>query len=196
MPIMAARVALGSRLPWFDLVDLDGCRRSSADLAEGKPVVLAFLCNHSPYVRHIERHLGQSMARAIRSGVSVIGLAPNDPIAYPTDSIDSLRSQVVRAGFTFPYCIDEAQGTAKALGAACTPQFFLYDAPDGHLVYHGQYDASRPSNTIDVTGSDLLTAIDQALKSEVVSPKQEMSFGCSIKWTDGRVPHYLSVMES
>lgn len=191
MPIPSRRVPLGTRLPWFSVTDLQERPLDTSTLQVGRPTLVAFLCNHSPYVQHIERHLGPVLSRLHTSAaVTVVGISPNDVTAYPTDDLAMMRAQAKRAEFAFPYCLDATQQAAKAFGATCTPEFFLYDI-DWRLVYHGQYDGSRPGNDLPVTGDDLLSAIAATCEDDVVSAEQSGSFGCSVKWRPGNEPSYV-----
>jgi peroxiredoxin len=177
-------------MPWFRVEDLTGKIWSTPD-ADEKPVsVIAFLSRHSPYVKHIEAHVGVAAAKLLADGVLVLGISANDSEAYPSDSREMLLEQVQRAHFTFPYAIDESQQAAKAFQANCTPEFFVYDH-ELRLVYHGQYDGSRPDNDTEVTGKDVLQAVDAARNGEVVSGDQPTSLGCSIKWRAGNEPGYV-----
>jgi peroxiredoxin len=189
VPISSRSLPLGSRIPWFSLTDLEGRPWTTALVAEGRPVVIAFLCQHSPYVCHIEHHLAGVAARYMSAGISFVGIASNDVRAYPSDCEEMLRGQAERAGFTFPYCLDPNQQAARAFGAACTPEFFVYDE-EGRLEYHGEYDASRPWNEIPVTGEALEAAVTAVMSKHVKLGDQRPSFGCSIKWTAGMEPGY------
>lgn len=190
MPIPSLELPLGTRMPWFRVTDLEGRTWTTAD-ADGKSVsLIAFLSRHSPYVKHIEKHLGAAARGLLDENVMVLGISTNDARAYPSDSREMLFDQVRRASFTFPYAVDENQQAAKAFEASCTPEFFVYDQ-ELRLVYHGQYDGSRPDNNIDVTGEDVLQAVDAARKGEVVSGDQSTSLGCSIKWRAGNEPGYV-----
>lgn len=189
MPILSLSLSLGTRLPWFEVCDLDGHRWDTSQLSEGRPVLVAFLCNHSPYVKHIESDLGSRLSALDSSKITVLGISSNDVLSYPTDSPDNIQAQAARTGISFPYCIDRDQQAAKAFKASCTPEFFVYDL-DWRLVYHGQYDGSRPGNNIPVSGTDLLTAVAAACSDDVVPAEQEASFGCSIKWRAGNEPEY------
>jgi peroxiredoxin len=190
MPIPSLDLPLGTRMPWFRVTDLEGHEWATPD-ADGKPVsVIAFLSRHSPYVKHIETHLGASARLLLDENVMVLGISANDARAYPSDCRAMLGEQVKRAHFTFPYAIDESQQAAKAFQASCTPEFFVYDR-ELRLVYHGQYDGSRPDNDVEVTGEDVLQAVDAARKGEVVSGDQPTSLGCSIKWRAGNEPGYV-----
>lgn len=190
MPVSARSLPLGSRLPWFSCRDLEGTLIEPPALPADAPVLVAFLCQHSPYVVHIEEHLARAARQYIVRGLAIIGISPNDVRAYPSDSSAMLREQALRADFSFPYCLDEQQHAAKAFGASCTPEFFLYD--DSHrLVYHGQYDASRPGNGLPVTGHDLDVAVQSVMAEDIVVCDQLPSFGCSVKWTAGHEPSYV-----
>jgi peroxiredoxin len=190
MPIPSLDLPLGARMPWFKVTDLEGHAWSTPD-ADGKPVsVIAFLSRHSPYVKHIEEHLGTAAQTLLDEDVMVLGISANDPTAYPSDRPKMLREQVGRAHFTFPYAVDKSQQAARAFQANCTPEFFVYDR-ELRLVYHGQYDSSRPDNDLDVTGGDVLQAVEDARSGEVVSGNQPASLGCSIKWRAGNEPGYV-----
>lgn len=189
MPIPSLRVPLGKRLPWFSVTGLEGEIWDTSTLPEGRPVLIAFLCNHSPYVQHIERDLGPRLSTLPRSRITVLAISSNDVVSYPSDSQEMLREQATRAGFGFPYCIDAGQQAAKAFGASCTPEFFVYDL-DWRLSYHGQYDSSRPGTGVPVSGRDLLTAVAAVCDDDVVPAEQPASFGCSIKWRAGHEPSY------
>jgi hypothetical protein len=190
MPIPSLDLSLGTRMPWFRVTDLEGRVWTTAD-ADDKPVsVVAFLSRHSPYVKHIEMNLGAVAARLLKENVMVLGISANDSRAYPSDSPEMLGEQMRRARFSFPYAVDESQQAAKAFRASCTPEFFVYDH-ELRLVYHGQYDGSRPDNDIEVTGKDVLQAAEAARKGEVVSGDQPTSLGCSIKWRAGNEPGYV-----
>jgi peroxiredoxin len=177
-------------MPWFKVIDLEG-RNWATSNADGKPVsVIAFLSRHSPYVKHIEVHLGASARNLIEQDVMVLGISANDPCAYPSDRPEMLSEQAQRAHFTFPYAMDASQQAARAFRASCTPEFFVYDR-ELRLVYHGQYDSSRPDNDIEVTGKDLRQAVADARNGDVVSGNQPPSLGCSIKWRAGNEPGYV-----
>jgi AhpC/TSA family len=189
VPISSLPVPLGARLPWFVVTSLSGRRWDTSKLTEGRPVLVAFLCNHSPYVRHIEHHLGPRLSSLDKAKITVLAISSNDIRAYPTDNAEYLEAQARRAAFGFPYCLDMDQQAAKAFKASCTPEFFLYDS-GWRLVYHGQYDASRPGSQLEVTGADLISAVAAACDNDVVTVEQQPSFGCSIKWRAGNEPDY------
>ena len=177
-------------MPWFRVSDLTGREWTTAD-ADARPVsVIVFLSRHSPYVKHIECHLAVLAQRLVAADVLVLAISANDASAYPSDAPAMLREQVNRVGFNFPYALDESQQAAKAFQATCTPEFFVYDE-ELRLVYHGQYDDSRPDNAKPVTGGNVLQAVEAARNDEVVSGDQPLSLGCSIKWRAGNEPAYI-----
>ncbi|MFC5814305.1 thioredoxin family protein [Nonomuraea harbinensis] len=179
-------VPLGTPAPHFDLTAVDGGNVSLADL-EGSPATLViFLSNHCPYVRHIEHGLGQLTAE-YGSRLSVVAICSNDSVNYPDDDPTHLAEQAARAGFTFPYLLDDTQEVAKAYRAACTPDFFLYDAAL-KLAYRGEFDGARPGNKVPVTGSSLRAAVDALLAGKPVEDDQTPSLGCGIKWKPGNEP--------
>jgi peroxiredoxin len=174
-------VGLGTRPPDFRLPDTDGSLVSRADFDSCKGLLLVFMCNHCPYVRHIRRGLAEFADRNISSDFAMVGINANDATSHPGDSPERMKEEVNTAGYHFPYLHDESQDVARAYGAECTPDFFLFDKDRG-LVYRGQFDDSRPGNDIPVTGSDLQSAVDALLEGRVVSGEQTPSVGCNIKW--------------
>lgn len=188
MPVTAVRVPLGSRLPWFNVTSLDGSKVTTANLGQGRPVAIAFLCRHSPYVRLIEASMAP-MLNEFSDRVSVVAIAPNDVRAYPDDAPEHLEQQAEECGFRFPYCIDPEQRAARAFRASCTPEFFVYDAK-WRLSYHGGFDDSRPGNHVAVTGDDLRRALEAVVRGERLINHQPVAFGCSIKWSAGHEPAY------
>lgn len=178
-------VPLGTPAPSFDLPAVGGGNVSLADF-EGSPTLVIFLSNHCPYVRHIEHGLGE-LAADYGSRLSIVAMCSNDSEQYPDDDAAHLAEQAARAKFTFPYLLDETQEVAKAYRAACTPDFFLYDA-DHKLVYRGEFDGSRPRNDVPVTGSSLRAAIDAVLAGKPLDGDQAPSIGCGIKWKPGNEP--------
>ncbi len=181
---------LGTQVPAFSLPDTTG---DIVDLSmyEGRPLLVMFICNHCPYVRHIRSQVALLGNEYLSKGVGVVAINSNDSEAYPDDSPAAMVAQKVEFGYEFPYLIDESQAGAKAFSAACTPDFFLFGA-DHLLVYRGQLDDSRPSNDIAVTGRDLRSALDAVLAGQPVSSKQLPSMGCNIKWRPGNEPAYFS----
>jgi peroxiredoxin len=179
MAVESMMVPVGTPAPDFALPDLAGAVVRRADV-DG-PLLVAFLCNHCPYVRHIEGRLAQVVAAA--EGVAVVGICTNDAEAYPDDAPEHLAEQARRAGWTFPYLVDADQSVGRAYGAACTPDFFLYDR-DGRLAYRGAFDDSTPGNGRPVTGRLLADALERVLQGEPVPEPHRPSMGCSIKWRE------------
>jgi len=179
-------VPLGTPAPDFVLPGIDGTEVKLADLS-GHPVLVAFLCNHCPYVRHIESGFGQFAAEYAQRGLPIVGVASNDTDAYPEDGVAGLTEQARRAGFTFPYLLDAEQEVALAYRAACTPDLFLYD-PAHRLAYRGAFDGSRPGNSVPVTGDLLRAAADLVLRGEPVPEPHAPSSGCGLKWRPGKEP--------
>ncbi len=187
MAVSSLMVPLGTPAPDFALPDLTGHTVRRDDLADAPALLVAFLCNHCPYVRHIESELGRLLAK--HPNLAVVGICSNDAEAYPDDRPERLAEQAERAGWTFPYLLDEDQSVGRAYRAACTPDFFLFDA-ERRLVYRGQLDASRPGNGVPVTGADLRAAVDAVLAGHPVPEDQRPSLGCNIKWKPGNEPEY------
>jgi peroxiredoxin len=181
---------LGTKAPDFRLPDPSGVIVSLADLASAPALVVVFMCNHCPYVKHIRQGLAK-LARDYRPrGVAVVGINANDVAHYPADSPAKMTEEAVSAGYIFPYLYDETQAVAKAYGAACTPDLYVFDK-DQRLVYRGQFDDSRPGNGIPVTGQDLRAALDAVLAGKPVTVHQKPSIGCNIKWKPGNEPEYF-----
>jgi thiol-disulfide isomerase/thioredoxin len=152
-------------------------------------LLVIFLCNHCPYVKHVRHELAKLGREYQAKGVAVVGISANDIAFHPDDSPEKMRQEKAEIGYTFPYLYDETQEVAKAYQAACTPDFFVFDG-DRRLVYRGQLDDSRPGNPIPVTGKDLRAALDAVLAGTPVSEKQRASLGCNIKWKPGQEPRY------
>jgi len=180
---------LGTAAPDFHLPDTNGRRVSLADFPGAPALVVVFMCNHCPYVKHVRAGLAQFARDVQARGVTVVGINANDVADYPEDNPARMAAEVRAAGYTFPYLFDESQAVAKAYRAACTPDFYLFDA-QRRLVYRGQFDDSRPGNGIPVTGKDLRAAVDAVLAGQPVSAKQKSSLGCNIKWKPGNEPDY------
>ncbi len=181
---------LGTRAPDFRLPDPEGNEYARDDFADAPALLVMFLCNHCPYVKHVRRELAALADRWKRRGVAIVGINSNDVDAYPDDAPEAMAEEARTVGYTFPYLYDESQQVAKAYRAACTPDFFLFDA-DRKLAYRGQLDGSRPSNDVPVTGTDLDAAIDAVLAGEPVPEPQRPSMGCNIKWKPGNEPDYF-----
>ena len=181
---------LGMPAPDFELPDVVSGRSVSLDTFAGeKGLLVMFVCPHCPYVKHLHAGLASLARDYAGSDLGMVAISSNDVAQYPEDGPDGLRQMARDLGFDFPYCYDETQAVAKAYEAACTPDFFLFD--EGRkLVYRGQFDDSRPSNLIPVTGRDLRAAIDAVLDGREVSAQQKPSIGCNIKWKSGNAPAY------
>jgi peroxiredoxin len=172
---------LGTDAPSFRLPDTDG-RPVSIDDFKGAPALLvAFICNHCPYVKHVRAGLAQLGRDFQARGAAVVAINANDVENFPEDSPANMKREAAAAGYTFPYLFDDTQAVARAYRAACTPDFFLFDAKR-KLAYRGQMDDSRPGNGLPVTGRDLRDALDSLLAGKPVSTKQKASIGCNIKW--------------
>ncbi len=175
----SAMVPLGSLCPDFELPDTKGDMWGRDSFA-GKPLLVIFMCNHCPYVKHIAGKLALHAERYQQKGVEVVGINSNDVDNYPDDSPEAMVREAASRGYTFPYLFDETQQVARDFDARCTPDFFLYDA-DHRLVYRGQFDSSRPSLDDPVTGEDLDRAVDAMLAGEILE-EQVPSVGCNVKW--------------
>jgi peroxiredoxin len=189
MALNSLMVPLGTPAPDFTLPSLDGPKVSLADL-DGTALLVMFLCNHCPYVRHVESTLGPLIAEYADRGLSAVGITSNDTDQYPDDGPDGTATQAARAGFTFPYLLDADQSVAAEYHAVCTPDFFLYDA-DRHLAYRGAFDSSRPRSEEPVTGDLLRAAIEHVLAGEPVPEPHVPSMGCGLKWRPGNEPSWF-----
>lgn len=173
---------LGTEAPEFALTDvISGKTVSRDDFRDKNGLLVMFICAHCPYVKHIETTLGKLGADYAGKPLAIVAISSNDAATYPADNPEGLKAQAKANGFTFPYLYDESQAVARAYKAACTPDFFLFDA-GMRLAYRGQYDSSRPGNGAPVTGEDLRAAIDALLAGKPVSFDQKPSIGCNIKW--------------
>lgn len=179
-------LALGTRAPDFRLPDTDGRVVSSADFAHARGLLVMFICNHCPFVKHVQEQLAALGRDYGQGGIALVAISSNDADAYPDDGPERMAEVKESAGFGFPYLYDEAQDLARAFQAACTPDFYLFDRTR-RLVYRGQLDDSRPSNGVPVTGRDLRAALDAVLSGTPVNPEQKPSLGCNIKWRQ-RIP--------
>jgi peroxiredoxin len=184
---------LGTPMPDFALPDAVTSELVHArDLADAPALVVAFWCNHCPFVKHVADAFVAFAREAQQQGAAVVAISANDAEAYPDDAPDAMALEAKARGFSFPYLFDESQQVAKAFHAACTPDFFLFDA-DSRLAYRGQFDASRPGNDVPVTGNDLRGALRTVLEGQ--SPdaaSQRPSLGCNIKWKPGNEPAYFN----
>ncbi|MFN8050793.1 MAG: thioredoxin family protein [Acidimicrobiales bacterium] len=175
-------LALGTPAPAFDLPDPAGVHHTLDSVAGDAPVlVVVFLSNHCPYVKHIGRELGLVTQRLLARGVAVVGIMSNDVEAYPDDAPPLMATTARSYGWDFPYLYDETQDVARSYSAACTPDFFVFDA-ERRLAYRGQFDGARPSNDVAVTGTDLKAAVDALLAGGTPTADQLPSLGCNVKW--------------
>jgi len=181
---------LGKTAPDFKLPDTNGKTVSLADFKDKTALLVLFICNHCPYVKHIRSGLAQLARDYQPKQVGIAAINSNDVANYPEDSPARMKDEVKSAGYLFPYLYDESQTVAKAYRAACTPDIYLFDK-NRKLVYRGQFDDSRPGNGIPVTGKDLRAALDAVLAGKPVPPNQKASMGCNIKWKAGNEPDYF-----
>jgi peroxiredoxin len=189
MAASSLMVPLGTPAHDFELPAADGTTVKLADL-DGRALLVMFLCNHCPYVRHVEAELGKAVAEYAGRGVAAVGICSNDLDAYPDDGPAGMADQARRAGWEFPYLLDEDQQVAAAYRAMCTPDLFLYGA-DRRLAYRGAFDDSTPRNGQPVTGALLRGALDRVLAGEPVPEPHRPSMGCSLKWRLGNQPSWL-----
>ena len=180
---------LGMSAPDFNLPDIKGDMVSLADFKESSALLVIFMCNHCPFVKHVLHVMVDLIKEYQAKGVAVVGINSNDVASFPEDSPEKMAKDAKKTGFTFPYLFDESQEVAKAYHAACTPDLFLFDK-ERRLVYRGQMDDSRPGSEIPVTGVDLIRAMDAVLAGRNISSDQKPSMGCNIKWEKGNEPEY------
>ncbi len=191
MAVTSTMLALGTEAPDFSLRDtVSGATVSLSDYTDKTGVLVMFICNHCPYVKHVREELARLGTDYADSGLGIIAISSNDIDAYPADSPEAMKAEAEEFGYVFPYLFDESQAVAAAYTAMCTPDFFLF-GPDKTLVYRGRLDESRPDSGIPVTGADLRAAIDAVLAGQAVPEDQLPSMGCSIKWKPGNTPAYF-----
>ncbi len=189
MAVESNMLPLGTKAPDFNLIDVvSGETVAIHDFKDKKVLLIMFICRHCPYVKHVQNHLAQLGKDYADKNIAIVAISSNDPEAYPEDAPESLKEQAQELKFTFPYLFDETQNVAKTYTAACTPDFFLFDA-DRKLVYRGQLDDSRPESNIPVTGTDLREAIDAVLSNNIPDVNQKPSVGCGIKWKADNQPN-------
>ena len=181
---------LGTKAPNFSLVNVDGKQVSLADFKDAKALLVIFMCNHCPFVKHVAGELTRLANDYMPRGVAIVGINSNDSTKYPEDSPEQMVHEAEERGYPFPYLFDEDQSVAHAYRAACTPDFFLFDGSQ-RLVYRGQLDSSRPKTTIPVTGQDMRAALDAILAGKPIPEPQRPSIGCNIKWREGNEPDYF-----
>lgn len=181
---------LGTAAPNFSLPDPFGKTVSLADFASKPALLVIFMCNHCPYVKHVADGLAALAKEYQARGVGVVGISSNDIGSHPDDAPAKMAEEIKLRGYTFPYLFDETQQVAKAYRAACTPDFYVFDAQH-KLAYRGQLDGSRPNSGVPVTGHDLRAALNAVLTGKPVATEQKPSIGCNIKWKPGNAPDYF-----
>jgi peroxiredoxin len=182
---------LGTAAPEFQLLDVVSNQTISlATFADRQALLLIFLCQHCPFVKHVQQELARIGQDYSQESLGIVAISANDIANYPDDAPEKLKQMAEDLNFSFPVCYDESQEVSKAYTAACTPDFFLFNA-ERKLAYRGQLDDSRPGNNIPVTGKDLRRAIDTVLQAKPVDFEQKPSIGCNIKWKPGNEPEYF-----
>ncbi len=192
MDVESTMLPLGTEMPKFNLLGIDGEMHTS-DMFDGKKGSLVmFICNHCPFVKHVNEEIVNLSNEIMGNDIGVIGINSNDSTQekYAEDSIDKMREYAENLGYNFPYVVDEDQSVAKNFTAQCTPDFFLFDS-DRNLIYRGQLDGSRPGNDIPTNGESLRSAIQALLNNEDPISDQLPSMGCNIKWRVGEEPDYF-----
>jgi len=188
MPAVESQMlALGTQAPAFTLPDPDGTLHTMRD--DAPATLVMFISNQCPFVIHVRSELARIGTDYSSRGVAIYAINSNDVVTYPADHPHRMKEEAASTGYTFPYLFDESQSVAKSYRAACTPDFYVFDA-EQKLIYRGQLDDSRPSNSLPVDGHDLRAALDAVLTSEKPAAEQKPSIGCSIKWTAGNEPDY------
>lgn len=180
---------LGTEAPDFSLPNVDDRTVALADFKDAQALLVVFMCNHCPFVKHVAAELARLGTDYQPRGLAMVGINSNDVASYPDDAPQKMAEEAKSRGYTFPYLYDETQAVARAYRAACTPDFFLFDR-SRRLAYRGQLDSSRPDSGIAVTGSDLRAAIDEVLAGRSPPAEQKPSIGCNIKWKAGNEPDY------
>jgi peroxiredoxin len=180
---------LGTAAPHFALPDTSGAVVSLDDFDAASALLVMFICNHCPFVKHVRAELAALGREYTARGAGIVAISSNDAEAYPADAPERMQEEKLEAGYVFPYLYDESQEVAAAYRAACTPDFFVFDA-ERRLVYRGQLDESRPGNGVPVTGRDLREALDAVLAGRPVPQEQRPSLGCNIKWRPGNEPEW------
>jgi peroxiredoxin len=182
---------LGTTAPSFSLPNVDGRIVSLDDFRSAPALVVMFICNHCPFVKHLATELASFGREVQNQGGAVVAISSNDVQTYPQDGPEAMRQEAANLGYAFPYLFDETQEVARAYRAACTPDFFVFDR-NQKLTYRGQFDASRPKTTTPITGNDLRAAVRATLAGTPVPEPQYPSIGCNIKWKAGKEPEYFS----
>ena len=181
---------LGTPAPDFDLPDPDDKRHQLSDFADADALIVAFICNHCPFVKHIRNGIAEFGCEYADKNIAIVASSANDIESHPADAPDRMREEAEAAGYAFPYLYDDSQEIAKAYRAACTPEFYLFDR-NRELAYRGRFDAATPGNGKPVTGSDLRDAGDALLAGRTPDAEQIPSIGCNIKWKAGNEPDYF-----
>jgi peroxiredoxin len=188
---LSTMLELGTTAPDFTLPEpATGKTVSLEDFSGARALLVVFMCNHCPYVKHLNRPLAALIRHYQSRGLAAVGISANDAGTHPDDGPEKMAEEAAALGYSFPYLYDAEQSVAKAYRAACTPDFFLFDS-ERRLVYRGQFDDSRPGNDLPVTGDDLRAAIDAVLSGVAISADQKPSMGCNIKWKTGNEPDYF-----
>jgi peroxiredoxin len=182
---------LGTPAPDFSLPNVDGQMVALADFDDAAALVVMFICNHCPFVKHLADGIAQFAREVQQQGAAVVAISSNDVDTHPQDSPEQMVHEVENRGYTFPYLYDETQAAAQAYKAACTPDFYVFDK-QRKLAYRGQFDASRPGNGVPVTGQDLRRAVDAVLAGKPAPTQQIPSIGCNIKWKADNEPEYFN----
>ncbi|MHC4845705.1 MAG: thioredoxin family protein [Planctomycetota bacterium] len=181
---------MGASAPDFELPATDGATVRLSDFKDAPGLLVAFICNHCPFVQHLRVGFADFAREYAERGLAVVAINANDVVTHPEDDPAAMAREVEAHDYGFPYLFDESQEVAKAYRAACTPDFFLFDR-HGKLAYRGQFDGSRPGNDVPVTGEDLRAAADAVLESREPSREQPRSIGCNIKWKAGNEPEWF-----
>jgi len=182
---------LGTQAPDFKLLNVDGKWVSLSDFRDKKALVVIFMCNHCPYVKHVASELTRVSRDYMPKGIGFVGISSNDVDAHPDDAPEMMKAEAIKQGYPFPYLYDADQSVAVAYRAACTPDIFVFDSAH-RLVYRGQLDDSRPKTDRPLTGKDLRGALDCLLADQTVVAEQKPSIGCNIKWKNGAEPDYFN----
>jgi len=182
---------LGTPLPSFSLPDFNGKVVSDADFTGSKALLVAFICEHCPFVRHVRSEFARFAKEYEAKGLKVVAIMSNSIEEFPQDGPEGMKKEAQEAGYVFPYLFDKDQSVAKLFKAACTPDLFLFDS-HRRLAYRGQFDGSRPKNNVPVNGADLRAAADAVLAGKAPSETQRPSMGCNIKWYPGNEPAYFT----
>jgi peroxiredoxin len=184
-------LALGTPAPDFDLPDPGGKRVRLSDFGDADGLVVAFISNHCPFVKHIREGLSAFAREYAKRNVAMVAINANDFVTYTSDAPEHMQEEIDNFGYCFPYVYDESQDVAKAYRAACTPEFYLFNAAK-KLVYRGRFDAATPGNGVPVSGEELRRATDALLAGSAPDPDQKPGIGCNIKWRPGNAPDYQS----